>query len=329
MYFVHLYGLHVYCALVDLDSSGFPGVRPTPGLTSSTQVVCVCVRVYTSTHTPTTLTTAKIEKIIRQTPYLYLCQKYSLPHQHQSLTINKLGRTPTSNPLPHTHAGVETTPVIHTHVVDGLDSTNKQNAPTRVQMYTHTRVHMHVYAYIYTDTHICIYIHMHMHIYTHTCTHLYTYMYTHIFIQTENLRNDASTRQRISHTYTHICTRPSLHRHKISATTPQRGKQYHRRTYAPIYICMHIHIYMHIHICAQPAANVSQMCTLMSQEHLYNVYHCTCTGVQNTCSRVHATLTAKICTYIYTYTHMHTHTYAHENACASMTPSKHAEERLL
>ena len=44
MYFVHLYGQHVYCALVDLGSSGSPGVRPTPGLTSSTQVVCVYVR---------------------------------------------------------------------------------------------------------------------------------------------------------------------------------------------------------------------------------------------------------------------------------------------
>ena len=74
MYFVHLYGLHVYCALVDLSSSGSPGVRPTPGLTSSTQVVCVCVRAYVSTHTPTTLTPAKIEKYTRQNPYLYPCQ---------------------------------------------------------------------------------------------------------------------------------------------------------------------------------------------------------------------------------------------------------------
>ena len=39
MYLVHLYGLHVYCALVDQGSSGSPGVRPTPGLTSRTQVV--------------------------------------------------------------------------------------------------------------------------------------------------------------------------------------------------------------------------------------------------------------------------------------------------
>ena len=72
MYCVHLYGLHVYCALVDLDSSGPPGVHP--GLTSSTQVVCVCVRAYTSTHTHTTLTPAKIEKYRRQNPYLYPCQ---------------------------------------------------------------------------------------------------------------------------------------------------------------------------------------------------------------------------------------------------------------
>ena len=42
---VHLYGLHVYCALVDLDFSGSPGVSLTPGLASSTpsvQQACVC-----------------------------------------------------------------------------------------------------------------------------------------------------------------------------------------------------------------------------------------------------------------------------------------------
>jgi len=74
MYFVHLYSLHVYCALVDLDSSGSLGVRPTAGMTSSIQAGCVCVRVYTRTHPPTTLTPAKIEKYTRQTPDLYPCQ---------------------------------------------------------------------------------------------------------------------------------------------------------------------------------------------------------------------------------------------------------------
>jgi len=71
MYFVHRHGLHVYFALVDLNSSGSPGVYPTLGLTSSTQVVCVCVRAYTSTHPPTTLTPAKIEEYTSQNPYLY------------------------------------------------------------------------------------------------------------------------------------------------------------------------------------------------------------------------------------------------------------------
>jgi len=55
------------------------------------------------------------------------------------------------------------------------------------------------------------------------------------------------------------------------------------------------------------------------KKHLCNVSTCTCTGAQNTCSKVHATVTAKKGTYIYTYTHMHVHTYAHEHTCASMT----------
>jgi len=214
--------------------------------------------------------------------------------------MNKLGKPPTSSPAPHAHAGVEKTPVIHTHVVEGLDSTNKQNALTRVRTYTHMHVHIHVYTYIYTDTHI------------YACTYICTCIYTRIHI----------------HTYTHTCTRTSIHRQKISATTPQRVKQYHRRTYASIYICMHIHMYVRIHICAQPAANVSQMCKLMSKEHLYNAYNCTCSGAQNTC-KVHATLTAKKGANIHTYTHMHTHAYPQEYTCASMTLSKHAEERLL
>ena len=102
MYFVHLYGLHAYCALVDLGSSGSPGVRPTPGLTSSTQVVYVCVRAYTSTHTPTTLTPAKIEKHTRQNPYLYPHQNIVTGAIHEQAETN-----PTSNPPTHTHASVK------------------------------------------------------------------------------------------------------------------------------------------------------------------------------------------------------------------------------
>ena len=49
--------------------------------------------------------------------------------------------------------------------------------------------------------------------------------------------------------------------------------------------------------------------------HLCNIHTRPCTSVHNTC-KVHVTLIAKKCTYIYTYTHMYTHTYAHENTCA-------------
>ena len=126
---------------------------------------------------------------------------------------------------------------------------------------------------------------MHICIYMHTCTHIYTYMYMHTSTQTE-----------------------------ISATTPQHVEQYHRRTYASVYICMHIHLYMHIHICAQSAANVSQMCTLTLKEYLYNAYSCTCTDFQNTCSKVHAILTAKkVHVYIYI------HTYAYVYICTGNT----------
>jgi len=153
---------------------------------------------------------------------------------------------------------------------------------------------MRLHKYICTPTRVYIYM------YVHTCAQ--THIYTYTFIYT-------CTYTRIhAHTYTHTCTCTPIHRQKISATTHRRFKQYHRRTYASIYICMHVHIYMHIHICAQPAANVLQMCTLMSKEHLYNAYSCTCTRAQNTCSKVHTTPTAKkmhICIYI------HTHAYAY------------------
>jgi len=89
--------------------------------------------------------------------------------------------------------------------------------------------------------------------YMHTCTQTRIYIYTYICTYTYTRIH--------AHTYTHTCTCTPIHRQKISATTPQHVKQYHRHTYASIYICMHIHICIHTHICAQPAANVSQIGT--------------------------------------------------------------------
>ena len=84
MYCVHLYSLHVKCALVDLGSSGSPGVRPTLGLTSSTQVVYVCVRAYTSTHTPTTLRLDHQPTTQHMYGQMYSVHLYSL-HVHGAL----------------------------------------------------------------------------------------------------------------------------------------------------------------------------------------------------------------------------------------------------
>ena len=190
MYCVHLYGLHVYCALVDLDSSGSPGVGPTPGLTSSTQVVCVYVREYTSTRTHLTLTPAKIEKCTRQNPYLQPCQ-------------NTASYAKTPLPTPPTHAcKCQETPAIHAHVVERLDSTNKQNSPTRVHTYIHMRAHTNAHAYIYTEIHTYIHTHthapIHAHMHTHTHTHVYAHACTH-----RKPSNNASTCQAIIDAYTH------------------------------------------------------------------------------------------------------------------------------
>jgi len=153
-------------------------------------------------------------------------------------------------------------------------------------MYTHTRAYINVYAYMYTDTQIYIYIHIHMH-------------YTHIH----------------AHTYTYACRCTRM----ISATTPQRVKQYHRRTYASICICIHTHTHIYIHICAQPASVFADVYVGV-KTHMCNIHNYPCTSAQNTC-KVHVTLTATKCTYMYTYTHMYTHAYAHENTSACMTPS--------
>ena len=72
------------------------------------------------------------------------------------------------------------------------------------------------------------------------------------------------------------------------------------------------------------------MCTTYSEcvadvyvgvkKNLCNIHIRPYTSAHNTC-KVHVTLTAKKCTYIYTYTNTYTHAYAHENTCACMTPS--------
>jgi len=156
----------------------------------------VCTRVYKHTHTHHP-STRKNREIYKTNPLSLPLPKHSIPHQQQALTMNKLEKPHFQSP--HTHAcSCSETPVIHAHVAERLDSTNKQNAPTRVHMYTNTRVYINVYEYIYTDIHIYIYTHIHMHLYTHTCTHIYIRMHMHTYAQIENLSNNVSTCQAIS-----------------------------------------------------------------------------------------------------------------------------------
>jgi len=87
---------------------------------------------------------------------------------------------------------------------------------------------------------------------------------------------------------------------------------------------MHKHKCINIHICAQPAASVFADVFVGVKTHLCSVHVCSCTSVHNTCSKVHATLTAKKCTCIYTHTHMHTHT-LYTNTHAHPLHRRHAE----
>ena len=126
--------------------------------------------------------------------------------------------------------------------------------------------------YTYTQTYIYTCTYIHMHLYTHICTHIYIRMHMHTYAQINFLE-----------------------------TTPQRVKQYHRRTYASICVCMHTHTYTHIHICAQPPASVFADMYVGVKTHPCNIHTRPCTSAHNTC-KVHVTLTSKKCTYIYTYT---------------------------
>jgi hypothetical protein len=82
---------------------------------------------HTHTNHPNT---RKNREIYKTKPLSLPLSKNSLPRQQQAITMNKMEKKPSSNPSPHTHAGFEKTSVIHAHVAEGLDSKNKQNAPT-------------------------------------------------------------------------------------------------------------------------------------------------------------------------------------------------------
>jgi len=83
LYFVNHSRLHVYCALVDLDSSDPPGVRPTRGLTSSTQVVCVYAHIQAFCSPEVTLVAdIRCTSHLRTSQILSRCHSRSLGNGH-------------------------------------------------------------------------------------------------------------------------------------------------------------------------------------------------------------------------------------------------------
>ena len=148
-----------------------------------------------------------------------------------------------------------------------------------------------MYMHTYTQTYIYTYT------FIYTCT-IHTYMHTHIH----------------THAYAHVCTDRKSYQQRLNASSNIIDAHTHPYAYA----CTHT--YIHIHICAQSAASVFADVYVGVKINLCNIPNCPCTSAQNTC-KVHVTLTAKKCTYIYTYTHTYTHAYAHGKTCACMTPS--------
>jgi len=214
MHCVHVYGLHVYCAVFDLDSFGFPGVRPTPGLTSSTQVVCVCVRAYTSTRPPTTPTPASLS-----------LPKHSLPRQQQALTMAWTSWKKPHFQSPPTHAWRCQKNTCDTHACSREIGQYKQKKCAYMRAFVHP--HACEYAGICINIHGHTYIHIHT--YTVTHAHIYVYMHTHIHMPV----------------YAHQYTDNKSRQQQLNTSS----KIVDAHTFPYTYACTYIYIYAYTHMC--------------------------------------------------------------------------------
>jgi len=122
MYFVHIYGIHVYCALVDLDSSDSPGVHSTLGLTSSTQPY---TRMHVSRNTCDTRACSREIGEYKQTKCAYT-SAYVHPHAcvYKYICIHI-----------HRHTYIHIHTYTHAHI----------------HSYMQTHINVHAYAHLYTD----------------------------------------------------------------------------------------------------------------------------------------------------------------------------------
>ena len=162
---------------------------------------------------------------------------------------------------------------------------------------------MSAYVHPCACAYTCICIHVHRHTYMHTHTyahaHIHAYMHTHIRI----------------HAHTHLYT--------------DRKSQQQRLDTSNNIIDTHTHPYtnecMYTHICIYTYAhNLQRMCHRCVRWYQKNICithtAAQCAGAQNTCSKVHAKLTAKKARiHICIRFHMHTgnNTHAHRWHCSN------------
>jgi len=186
----------------------------------SSLCVCTCVYKYTPAHHPNT---RKNREIYKTNPLSLPLPKHSLPRLQQALIMRKLEKNSTSNPSPHTHAGVE----------KNLGFTSCSRGIGTKCAYTSAYVHPHACAY----TCICIHIHRHtyMHIHTYAHAHIHTYMHTHIHI----------------HVHAYLYTDRKSQQRRLNASNNIIDAHTHPDTYACIHTYICIHTYVH---------NLQRMC---------------------------------------------------------------------
>jgi len=154
---------------------------------------------------------------------------------------------------------------------------------------------------------------MYMHTYTQTNIYIYTHIYTCTYTRIH------------AQTYTYACICSPMHRLKISVSTPQRVKQYHRRICVCIYICMHMHIYMHIH-CGTTCSECVRRCVCWCHKNTCVTYTPAHALVPKTPVLKCTQHSLQKIAHIYIYTHTHAHAYICKRTHARIyDTAQHAE----
>jgi len=125
------------------------------------------------------------------------------------------------------------------------------------------------------------------------------------------------------HLHAHLYTDRKSQQRRLNASNNIIDAYTHPYTHACIYTYICIYTYVH---------NLQRMCrrcVRWCQRNICITYTNALVLRTPVLKCMQHSLQKNAHIYVYTYTHMHTRTYPHEYTYACMTPSKHAEERLL